>query len=152
MIIKAKDIPAAPVFIRTQHNYDHNAASNESGLACQEPTRAQQHHKEECDINVIVKRFGITGKMPINQSEARYGDFTDAEDYHTALNKIIAAEDDFMALPADIRTQFDNNPANLIGFLNNPQNKTEAEKLGLIKPTSSYSEPVNTQETVTDTP
>jgi hypothetical protein len=57
-----------------------------------------------------------------------------------------------MALPADIRTQFDNNPANLIGFLNNPANKTEAEKLGLLKPTSSYSEPVNTQENVTETP
>jgi phage internal scaffolding protein len=90
--------------------------------------------------------------MPINQSEARYGDFTDADDYHTALNKIIAAEDDFMALPAEIRTQFDNNPANLIGFLNDPSNKAEAEKLGLVNPTSSYSEPVNTQETVTDTP
>jgi phage internal scaffolding protein len=147
-----KDIPAAPVFIRTQHNYDHNAASNESGLACQEPTRAQQHHKEECDINVIVKRFGITGKMPINQSEARYGDFTNADDYHTALNKIIAAEDDFMALPADIRTQFDNNPANLIGFLNNPSNRTEAEKLGLLNPTSSNTELSKTQENVTDTP
>jgi phage internal scaffolding protein len=140
------------VFLRTAYNYDHNAASNESGLACQEPTRAQQHHKDECDINVIVKRFGITGKMPVNQSEARYGDFTAAEDYHTALNRIIEAEDDFMALPAEIRTQFDNNPANLIGFLNDPANKSEAEKLGLINTTSSYSEPVNTQETVTDTP
>jgi phage internal scaffolding protein len=147
-----KDIPAAPVFIRTQHNYDHNAASNESGLSCQEPTRAQQHHKEECDINVIVKRFGITGKMPINQSEARYGDFTAAEDYHTALNRIIEAEDDFMALPAEIRSQFDNNPANLIGFLNDPSNKSAAEKLGLINPTSSYPEPVDTPTSVTETP
>jgi phage internal scaffolding protein len=147
MIKSVKDIPAAPVFIRTQYNYDHNAASNESGLACQEPTRAQQHHAEECDINTIVKRFGITGKMPINQSEARYGDFTDADDYHTALNKIIAAEDDFMRLPADIRASFDNNPADLIGFLNNPANRDQAEKLGLLsaKPTGL---PVET--TVTD--
>lgn len=148
----SKDLPAAPIFLRTQHNYDHNAASNESGLACQEPTRAQQHHKDECDINVIVKRFGITGKMPVNQSEARYGDFTSADDYHTSLNKIIAAEDDFMALPADIRTQFDNNPADLIQFLNNPANKTEAISLGLLNPTSSSSEPQITQENVTDTP
>jgi phage internal scaffolding protein len=140
------------VFLRTAYNYDTNAASNESGLACQEPTRAQQHHKDECDINVIVKRFGITGKMPINQSEARYGDFTDADDYHTALNKIIAAEDDFMALPADIRASFDNNPADLIQFLNNPANKTEAEKLGLLKPTSSNSEPVAPSTSVTETP
>jgi phage internal scaffolding protein len=152
MIKSVKDIPAAPIFIRTQYNYDHNAASNESGLACQEPTRAQQHHAEECDINTIVKRFGITGKMPINQSEARYGDFTDADDYHTALNKIIAAEDDFMRLPADIRATFDNNPADLIEFLNNPANKSAAEKLGLINPTSSPSEPQTLPTSVTETP
>jgi phage internal scaffolding protein len=130
-----KDLPAAPVFIRTQYNYDHNAASNESGLTCQEPTRAQQHHAEECDINTIVRRFGITGKMPINQSQARYGDFTDAVDYHTAMNAIIAADDDFMRLPADIRTRFGNDPANLIDFLNKPGNRAEAESLGLVPKT-----------------
>jgi hypothetical protein len=63
------DMQAAPVFMRTQFNYDHNAASNASGLSCQEPTRAQQHHKEECDINEILRRFGKTGQMPVNVSQ-----------------------------------------------------------------------------------
>jgi len=127
----------APVFLRTQYNYDHNAASNASGLVCEEPTRAQQHHKDECDINVILERFGKTGQVPVNAISGTYGDFSGVHDYHTALNAIIAAESEFAALPAQIRNRFDNEPNKLIDFMNNDQNKAEAEKLGLINISST---------------
>ena len=120
------------VFLRTQHNYDHNAASNASGLVCEEPTRAQQHHKDECDINVILERFGKTGQVPVNAISGTYGDFSGVHDYHTALNAIIASESEFAALPAQLRNKFDNDPANLIQFLDNSENRAEAEKLGLV--------------------
>ncbi len=148
--MKTRDIPAAPVFIRTQFNYDHDAASIESGLVCEEPTRAQQHHKDECDINVILERFGKTGQMPVNAISGTYGDFSGVHDYHTALNALMAAEDEFAALPATIRNRFENDPSNLIQFLDNPENKTEAESLGLINSTSSYSEPVEQNQPVTE--
>ena len=135
--MKTKDLPAAPVFIRTQFNYDHNAASNASGLVCEEPTRAQQHHREECDINVILERFGKTGQMPVNAISGTYGDFSGVHDYHTALNAIIASESEFAALPAQIRNRFQNDPANLIHFLDQPSNKAEAESLGLINISST---------------
>lgn len=122
----------ATVFLRTQYNYDHNAASNASGLVCEEPTRAQQHHKDECDINVILERFGKTGQLPVNAISGTYGDFSGVHDYHTALNAIIAAESEFAALPAQIRNRFDNEPSKLIEFMNNENNTAEAEKLGLI--------------------
>jgi phage internal scaffolding protein len=137
-------------FLRTQYNYDHDAASNASGLVCEEPTRAQQHHKDECDINVILERFGKTGQVPVNAISGTYGDFSGVHDYHTALNAIIASENEFAALPAQLRSRFDNQPAKLIEFLDNPQNKSEAETLGLIKSTSSYSEPVATKIPVTE--
>jgi phage internal scaffolding protein len=122
----------ATVFLRTQYNYDHNAASNASGLVCEEPTRAQQHHKDECDINVILERFGKTGQVPVNKISGTYGDFSGVHDYHTALNAIIASESEFAALPAHIRNRFDNEPSKLIDFMNDESNKAEAEKLGLI--------------------
>ena len=122
----------ATVFLRTQYNYDHNAASNASGLVCEEPTRAQQHHKDECDINVILERFGRTGQVPVNAISGTYGDFSGVHDYHTALNTLIAAESEFAALPAQIRNKFANDPANLVQFLDNPENRAEAEKLGLV--------------------
>jgi len=122
----------ATVFLRTQYNYDHNAASNASGLVCEEPTRAQQHHKDECDINVILERFGKTGQVPVNAISGTYGDFSGVHDYHTAMNALIAAETEFAALPAQIRNKFANDPSNLVQFLDNPDNRAEAEKLGLV--------------------
>jgi len=118
-------------FIRNPYNYDTNAASNESSLVCLEPTKAQQHFKEECDINYVLNNFGVTA-LSTTPLTPRYGDFSDVVDYHSALNAVIAAEDSFMALPANIRTRFENDPANLIDFLENPANREEAEKLGIV--------------------
>jgi phage internal scaffolding protein len=119
-------------FLRTPYNYDTNAASDESGLACEEPTLAQQHFKDECDINNILRQFNVTGMLPEAPLSPRYGDFTGIVDYHSALNAVIAAEDGFMELPAQIRARFQNDPENLINFLNDESNKDEAIKLGLI--------------------
>jgi len=140
------------IFLRTAYNYDTNAASNASGLVCEEPTRAQQHHKDECDINVILERFGKTGQMPVSAISAQYGDFSGVHDYHTALNTLIAAESEFDALPAKLRARFQNEPANLIEFLNDPNNKDQAIELGLVNQpiTSSFNEPVEVKNTVTD--
>lgn len=119
-------------FLRTPYNYDTDAATNESGVACEEPSLAQQHFKDECDINNILRQFNITGLLPESPLSPRYGDFTGIVDYHSALNAVIAAEDGFMTLPAEIRARFDNDPANLINFLDDPENKHQAIELGLI--------------------
>jgi len=120
-------------FIRNPYNYDTLAASNESGLRCEDATRTQQHFKDETDINNILRQFNITGQLPTKSMSPRYGDFTGIGDYHDALNKVIAAEDEFMTLPAQLRARFDNDPQELIEFLNNPENLDEAQKLGLVK-------------------
>jgi len=121
------------VFLRTPYNYDRDAATNESGLACEEPSLAQQHFRDECDINNILRQFNITGLLPESPLSPRYGDFTGIGDYHTALNRVIAAQDEFEALPAEIRARFGNDPAQLIEFLENSENRPEAEELGLVE-------------------
>lgn len=136
-------------FLRTPYNYDTIAASNESGLHCEDATLAQQQFKEECDINNIMEKFGMTGLIPQNPLEPQYGDFSGVYDYHTALNAISSAVEQFDALPATLRARFDNNPANLIDFMENPDNRSEAEKLGLVAtPTykNEVSDPVKTEE------
>lgn len=124
-------------FIRNPYNYDTLAASNESGLRCEDVSRTQQHFKDETDINNILRQFNITGQLPTKAMSPRYGDFSGIGDYHSALNQVIAAEGEFMTLPAQIRGRFNNDPQELIEFLNNPNNKDEAIKLGLVNKTEA---------------
>jgi len=140
-------------FIRNPYNYDTLAASNESGLRCEDATRTQQHFKDETDINNILRQFNITGQLPTKAISPRYGDFTGIGDYHSALNQVIAAEGEFMTLPAQLRARFDNDPQELIEFLNNPENKDEAIKLGLVnKPEASAQNVESTSEKAGDEP
>jgi len=136
------------VFLRTPYNYDKDAASNESGLHCEDASLAQQHFKDECDINNILRQFNVNGMLPQQTLSPRYGDFSGIGDYHTALNRVIAAQDEFEALPAQIRARFDNDPANLIEFLENEKNRPEAEELGLVEKIAAEAEEaiVNTPE------
>lgn len=123
------------VFLRAPYNYDTDAASDESGLSCPEPTRAKQEFLEESDINTIVKRFGLTGQLPEGVRMPTYGDFTGLTDMHGAVDAIRLAQESFMTLPADIRARFDHNAARFVDFCSNASNRAEAESLGLVAPT-----------------
>lgn len=125
--------PVLP-FLRTPYNYDVNQASDDSGLECKDPSLAQQHMAQECDINYIVERFGVTGQLPETTYTPTYGDFTGIGDYRQALDAVMAADDAFMALPAKLRERFDNDPALFVDFCssNDPADRSEAMELGLI--------------------
>lgn len=129
------------VFLRTPYNYDTMEASDASALSCPEPTLAQQHARDECDINTIVRRFGLTGELPNNVRVPRYGDFTAVSDYQTAMNMVMEANAAFMELPAEVRSRFNNDPGALVDFISDDSNRAEAEKLGLV--VGSLSEPIS---------
>lgn len=123
-----------PIFLRADNNYDMDAATLASGLACPEATLTQQHPKDECDINTIVDRFLRTGVMPENVRMPTYGDFTQVIDFQGALNAIISAENSFMEMPASVRARFANDPGAFVAFCSDPENRAEAIKLGLVLP------------------
>lgn len=116
---------------RTPYNYDTSAASLASGLICPEPTLAQQQFKDDADINVIVRRFGITGQLPTNGRMPTYSDFSEVVDYHTAMNAIASSQQAFNALPATLRERFGNNPQRFVEFCSDDRNLNEARSLGL---------------------
>lgn len=121
--------------------YDPDQVSAETGLECLDLTRTKQADAEEADINTIVRKFGITGKLPEGVRAPTYADFDDVFDFHTAQNAIIAAKDSFMRMPAAIRARFDNDPGAFVDFCSDPENVDELGKMGLLAPGSLGTEP-----------
>jgi len=116
---------------RTPYNYDADEVSQATGLACKKPSKTQQQFRDETDINTIVERFGVSGKMPENVNFPTEQDFTETFDFQTAMNKIIEAKQSFMTLPAKARARFDNDPQKFMTFIHDPENVQEAVKMGL---------------------
>lgn len=132
------------MFFRSPYNYDVAELSATTGLSIpeDEPVLTQQHFREECDINEIVRRFGITGQLPEPWAAPQYGDFTHATDFHTAQNLVIAAQQEFDRLPAELRERFGHDPQALLAFLDDGSNRDEAIALGLVaKPPEVLKEP-----------
>lgn len=125
------------VFVRSAYNYDVDAASDEAGLACSDVSRAQQHFRDECDINTIVRRFGLSGELPTNVRMPQYGDFTGITDFHSAMNAVAMANESFDAMPAEVRARFQNDPGKFVEFCMDPGNLEEAKKLGLVEATKA---------------
>lgn len=129
------DLVALPPFLRSGFNYDRDLASRESGLACADPSLAQQQFLEEVDINTIVRRFGITGELPHNGRAPTFGDFETVVDYQSAMQAIRDAEEAFMALPGAVRyDRFNNDPQRFVAFCSDPANLPALRDLGLANP------------------
>lgn len=121
-------------FFRSGFNYDRNAASDESGLDTGSEGGAKQSFKDECDINTIVKRFGLTGELPSNVRTPVNGDFLNVPDFQTAMGIIRSAQEAFAEMPSAVRSRFHNDPAEFMDFVSDASNRAEAEKLGLVLP------------------
>lgn len=118
-------------FIRSPYNYNRDDASLSTGLTCNDPTLTKQSFADECDINNIVRQFGLTGKLPDDIRPATYGDFEGIFDFHTAMNAVALAGEEFDKLPADIRYRFHNDPGAFVEFCSNVDNLEEMRKMGL---------------------
>ena len=95
--------------------------------------RTQQHQKDECDINLIIKRHTPEQiALMATQNEGQYGDATSV-DYHAAQNIIANANTMFNDLPSELRKQFDNDPALFLDFTSNEENYPEMVKMGIME-------------------
>lgn len=121
------------VSLRAFNSYDADAVSRETGIAIDpEESVVQQQFADECDINTIVKRFGLTGELPNGIAMPVSGDFTGVTDFQSAMNLIRKSQEAFFELPAEVRERFSNDPARLMQFLEDPSNRDEAIKLGIV--------------------
>ncbi|AXF52677.1 MAG: internal scaffolding protein [Microviridae sp.] len=109
--------------------------------------RTEQHHRDMCDVNNILKQHDKTGLIShVNTSVALYGDYTEVNEYQDSLNIVIRAEEAFSALPSDIRKRFENDPGQFFEFATDPKNGDELVKLGLAKITPESQAIINEQK------
>lgn len=99
-----------------------------------EPSLTQQHHRDLCDVNNILKKFMKTGidVFANRVNSGFYGDFTNVGDYQDCLMKVMHAQEAFDSLPAEIRKEFQNDPGQFVDFVGNPDNKDRLVEMGLL--------------------
>ena len=125
--------------VRSPFNFDPDVVSFQSGVDFSDsPSRAQQHFRDETDINVMVQRFQRTGVPPAPPVPAM-SEFNEIFDFQSAMDQVVKAKHAFAALPSKVRSRFQNDPGQFLEFFNDPSNADEAVRLGLA---SALPEPV----------
>lgn len=142
--------------IQWRHQYDQDtddAIGDATRIVNEQPTKTIVSFKEDADINVMMKRFGVTdGAIPPAVADPRYyGDFSDVVDFRGALEQTRAAQHAFDQLPANIRNRFYGDPTKLWEFVNDEKNFDEAVAIGLLQK-RPMPEPTEPQPERTDPP
>lgn len=110
----------------------------------------KQEFLPDCDIHNILAEFKVTGQikhLAANTAAGVYADLSGLPDFQTALNTVVAGEAAFASLPSKLRARFENDPAQFLDFMSNPDNQDEAIKLGLAvdtRPPAPPQEPPKT--------
>lgn len=95
----------------------------------------RQAHRDECNINSIMKKYERTGLVEhVNRFGGSYGDFVGVQDYQASVNQVMEAHEAFMTLPAAVRKRFDNDPGQFLDFVMDASNLDEMRALGLANP------------------
>lgn len=112
-------------------------------LICEDASHTRQEFADECDINSIMKRFAVTGVLPGSDRKPMYGDFADLPSYMEAQQILLDANDAFMALPAAVRREFDNDPAKFVAFAEDDKNLDKMREWGLAPPAAPPEKPLD---------
>lgn len=102
-----------------------------------EESMTKQSFKDDCDINVIIKRYNSQLDLD-NLADYRqyyasnFDDVSASVDLQEAYRQVSDATEAFNAMPSGVRARFGNDPVALLSFLGDAGNFDEAVKLGLL--------------------
>lgn len=117
--------------------------SRRVGKVCEGVSLTKQSFKDECDINLKVKRFQRAGMLP-PAPEPRYADVSGL-DFQAAQFAVTSVVSFFKSLPAELRKRFDNDPSKMAAFAADPANAAEAAELGLVAKPEEVPSPVRVE-------
>ncbi len=117
------------------------------------PALTKQSFKNETNINNIMKKYVKTGMLApesLANRQAVFADVSEIGDFQQCQQRVMDAEAAFKTLSSEIRTRFNNNPAELLDFCADNNNTEEAIDLGILpKPEKP---PEEKKATPTETP
>lgn len=96
-----------------------------------EPSLTQQQFTQEANINNIMRKYQLTGELP-PQRIGYYADITNMPDFKTALNTVRDTQERFNALPSKLRQELNNDPQQMLNWIQDPNNLERAKQLGLV--------------------
>lgn len=108
-------------------------------------SRTRQEFKKECDVNEIMRRFKVTGVMPVGNATPRYLDCSAVPNFQDAMQILIDAENAFMRLPALVRKEFDNDPQAFVAFAQDGANLGKLREWGLAEPEKAPDGPMKVE-------
>ena len=95
----------------------------------------KQSHKDECDINRILKQYQRTGIIThVQNARPTYMDLPDAMDFQVSMNIVLEGNEAFSSLPAQVRAHFHNDPAAFLAALSDPDQAQQMREWGFLKP------------------
>lgn len=96
------------------------------------PGLTQNEHARECDINLIMEKYLRTGTVAQRADMGRFGDFSEAGDFHEAQNVLVKARGQFAALSSKVRERFQNDPGRFLAWVHDPARKSaDFDEVGL---------------------
>lgn len=96
------------------------------------PNPTQQNQLNETDINKMSAKY-LRTRLAGNPNGRKPMFITvPSATFHDMMNKVVQIQDQFQRLSANIRRKFMNNPTVMLSWLENPDNRREGVKMGLI--------------------
>ncbi len=91
----------------------------------------KQSEGDACNINLMLARWLKSGVVKITGQRPQYGDFSNVDAYHAAVNRLQAADDEFMRIPAAVRKRAENDVGKFLELVLDQANRDELMELGL---------------------
>lgn len=120
--------------VRAANGYDSDGASDAARFVPTGESLTIQSQRDEADINVLVRRFGLTGQLPVREMPEALVGHVERFDMMEAQNLLVSARESFQSLDATVRERFGNDPMKFVQFCGDKDNLAELRKLGLAKP------------------
>lgn len=97
-------------------------------------TLTRSSFRDECNINSIMAKAVKGLNVPINSKSPLFGDVSNMGTYHEMNLRLQEIQNEFLhTVPAEVRLKFGNDSGRFADWLQKPENKDEAIRLGLIE-------------------